>query len=127
MFHLKLKKSRSYTGYGVTVTATAPDVRIEDEAVAEALEASGYFDLCPDGTPDAAPPAPPSGTITAIDTMNITQLRAYAKKLGLDISEAAPSGSSVEEVREAVREAMAEGGDDPTGQFASGGGAEGEE
>ena len=106
MFHLKLKKSRSYTGYGVTATAAAPDIHIEDEAVAGALEASGYFALCSEGVPDTLPPAPPTGTITAIDAMNITQLRAYAKKNGLDISEAAPSGSPVEVVRQAVQDAM---------------------
>lgn len=107
MFHLKLIKGRSYRGRGITASITAPDVHIENQADADALVASGYFEIVPDGTPDTEPPAAPTGTITAIDAMNTAQLRAYAKKNGLDIDEAAPKGSSVDVVRVAVADALA--------------------
>ncbi len=45
MFHLRLVKAMSYTGYGLSVTKKNPDVFMEDKAQAEALTKSGYFQL----------------------------------------------------------------------------------
>lgn len=126
MYHLRLKKAKSYDGPNIRATHSAPDVFTEDEAAATAAVASGYFDLLPDETPLTNPPGAPTGTIEAIDAMNATQLRAYAKKHGLDIEEAAPKGAPIEAVREAVRDALAarDGEGDATGQFADQGGEE---
>jgi hypothetical protein len=41
---LQLKKGRSYSGFGVVVTAAKPIIEI-DEAVGKKLIASGYFKL----------------------------------------------------------------------------------
>lgn len=45
MYHLRLVKALSYTGYGFSVTKKKPDVHTEDSSVAEALAATGYFQL----------------------------------------------------------------------------------
>lgn len=44
MKHLKLKRGLSYMGHGVSVTKAAPFASVADDAQAEALLASGYFE-----------------------------------------------------------------------------------
>lgn len=45
MYHLRLSKALSYTGYGLSATKKKPDVFTEDEGVAEALADTGYFQI----------------------------------------------------------------------------------
>ena len=132
MYYLKLIKARSYSGYGLRATAEKPIVTTEDEATFKAVLASGYF---AEADPGEQPPQKPdnTGTIEAIDTMNTTKLRAYAKKLGLDLSW--PSGTAADAIRADIRAALAEDedseddGNDAADQFMSGGddGDEGDE
>lgn len=104
MFHLKLTKSRSYTGL-IHASAERPDVFVDDLATAHAAVASGYFEILPNGTDTTAPPESPTGTIVAIDAMNANQLRAYMKKNALEID--LPSGTKAEELRTAIAAALA--------------------
>lgn len=129
MYYLKLIKARSYMGYGLYATAERPIVTTEDEDAYKAALASGYF---AEAAPGENQPQRPdnTGTIEAIDTMNATKLRAYAKKLGLDLSW--PSGTSADTIRADIRAAIAEneGGEDDgdaANQFMSGGGDEDDE
>lgn len=132
MYYLRLIKARSYSGYGLRATAEKPIVTTKDEVAYKAALASGYF---AEVDPDEQPPQKPdnTGTIETIDTMNTTKLRAYAKKLGLDLSW--PSGTAADAIRADIRAALAEGegseddGNDAADQFMSGGddGDEGDE
>lgn len=45
MYHLRLVKALSYTGYGLSATKKKPDVFTEDGNIAEALVDTGYFQL----------------------------------------------------------------------------------
>ncbi len=45
MYHLRLVKALSYTGYGLSATKKKPDVFTEDGDIAEALADTGYFQL----------------------------------------------------------------------------------
>ena len=127
MYYLKLIKARSYRGYGLSATAKNPTVTTEDEDVFKAALSSGYF---AEAAPDDKPPRKPdsTGTIEAIDTMNSTRLRAYAKKLGLDLSW--PNGTDVDTIRADIRAALAGNGDgegdDTADQFMSDGDTEGD-
>ena len=44
MKHLRLKRGLSYSGRGVTATKAASNVTVEDDAQADALIATGYFE-----------------------------------------------------------------------------------
>ena len=44
MKHLKLKRGMSYSGRGVTATKAAPNVTVENDAQANELIATGYFE-----------------------------------------------------------------------------------
>ena len=121
MTHLKLTKGLSYMGYGITATRQAPDVFVEDEAVASSLLDTGYFSEG-DGT-TTAPKAPATGTIEAIDTMGVTKLRSYAKERGLDLTW--PPGTSADDLREDIRVALAAKDDeDDAAQFTDTGGGD---
>lgn len=126
MYYLKLIKARSYSGYGLHTTARNPIVTTEDEGIYNAALASGYFAVA---APDERPPKRPdnTGTIEAIDTMNSTKLRAYAKKKGIDKSW--PNGTDTETIRADIHAALAAPVDadeyedeDPGEQFMSGDG-----
>ncbi|MEG1564835.1 MAG: hypothetical protein RR365_14100 [Bacteroides sp.] len=116
-YHIKLIKALSYSG-AVEATAAHPDVFLEDEATAQAAVASGYFTFAENpGT--TAPPETPTGEITLIDTMNVTQLRAYIKKNAIEVD--LPSGTSANELREAIAAANAAAEDDAAAaQFMAG-------
>lgn len=125
MKHLKLKRGLSYMGYGVTVTKAKPTVSLEDDALAEKLLATGYFEednvakaaevdpgqlsLFDEDPNDEDPDegkAEQGGAIEAIDTMGVTKLREYAKKR--NISGNWPAGTQAEVIREDIRKALAE-------------------
>ena len=60
MKHLKLKRGMSYSGRGVTATKAAPNVTVENDAQANELIATGYFEevKAPNGG-EVAPHLPP--------------------------------------------------------------------
>jgi hypothetical protein len=107
MFHLRLCKGLSYSGV-VTATKQKPDVFVEDETIAKAAIATGFFTLV-EGSEIVPPPVTPTGTVTKRDTMTVTQLKAYAKENGIDLGDAARK----EDILAAI--AKAEAGDDETG------------
>ena len=129
MKHLRLKRGLSYSGRGVTATKAAPNVTVEDDAQADALIATGYFeedktakgvevdpnqtDLFEQGfgeshgdDEDHDAGDGEGGAVELIDTMGVTKLREYAKKHG--ISGNWPAGTGAEVIREDIRKALAE-------------------
>lgn len=129
MKHLKLKRGLSYMGYGVTVTKAKPTVSLEDDALAEKLLATGYFEednaakaaevdsdqlslfdgegfTGGSGETEDQGKAENGGAVEAIDTMGVTKLREYAKKR--NISGNWPAGTQAEVIREDIRKALAE-------------------
>jgi len=131
MKHLRLKRGLSYSGRGVTATKAAPNVTVEDDAQADALIATGYFEedktakgveVDPNQTDlfeqgfgeshgddedhDDGDGDGEGGAVELIDTMGVTKLREYAKKHG--ISGNWPAGTGAEVIREDIRKALAE-------------------
>ncbi|RKJ82854.1 hypothetical protein [Acutalibacter muris] len=122
MKHLKLKRGMSYSGRGVTATKAAPNVTVENDAQADELIATGYFeedkaakgvevdpnqmDLFEDGFGEGHEDASESGAVELIDTLGVTKLREYAKKHG--ISGDWPAGTAADVIREDIRKALAE-------------------
>ena len=124
MKHLKLKRGMSYSGRGVTATKAAPNVTVMDDAQADELIATGYFEedkaakgieVDPnqtslfeddsDGDEDNGA-AEQGGAVELIDTLGVTKLREYAKKHG--ISGDWPAGTAANVIREDIRKALAE-------------------
>lgn len=123
MKHLKLKRGMSYSGRGVTVTKAAPNVTVMDDAQADELIATGYFEedkaakgieIDPNQTnlfdedhgDEDHGTAEQGGAVELIDTLGVTKLREYAKKHG--ISGDWPAGTAADVIREDIRKALAE-------------------
>lgn len=87
MYKLKLKKALSYAGI-VTATKDKPYVTVEDEAVANAAVASGFFEIVEVNATEEPPAKFATGTITKFNVMTITQLREYAKTNNIDLGKA---------------------------------------
>ena len=115
MYYLRLIKARSYTGRGLHATARSPLVTTEDEGVFQSALRSGYF---VEAAPDERRPKRPegTGTVEAIDTMNTTRLRTYARGLGM--KQTWPNGTDAETIRADIRAFREESGnEDIVGQF----------
>ena len=121
MKHLKLKRGMSYSGRGVTATKAAPNVTVENDAQANELIATGYFEEVKAPNGGEVDPNQTNlfeddfgegegesegGAIELIDTLGVTKLREYAKKHG--ISGDWPAGTGAEVIREDIRKALAE-------------------
>ena len=121
MKHLKLKRGMSYSGRGVTATKAAPNVTVENDAQANELIATGYFEEVKAPNGGEVDPNQTNlfeddfgegegesegGAIELIDTMGVTKLREYAKKHG--ISGGWPAGTGADVIREDIRKALAE-------------------
>lgn len=121
MKHLKLKRGMSYSGRGVTATKAAPNVTVENDAQANELIATGYFEEVKAPNGGEVDPNQTNlfeddfgegegesegGAIELIDTLGVTKLREYAKKHG--ISGGWPAGTGADVVREDIRKALAE-------------------
>ncbi len=121
MKHLKLKRGMSYSGRGVTATKAAPNVTVENDAQANELIATGYFEEVKAPNGGEVDPNQTNlfeddfgegegesegGAIELIDTLGVTKLREYAKKHG--ISGNWPAGTGADVIREDIRKALAE-------------------
>lgn len=121
MKHLKLKRGMSYSGSGVTATKAAPNVTVENDAQANELIATGYFEEVKAPNGGEVDPNQTNlfeddfgegegesegGAIELIDTLGVTKLREYAKKHG--ISGGWPAGTGADVIREDIRKALAE-------------------
>ena len=121
MKHLKLKRGMSYSGRGVTATKAAPNVTVENDAQANELIATGYFEEVKAPNGGEVDPNQTNlfeddfgegegesegGAIELIDTLGVTKLREYAKKHG--ISGYWPAGPGADVIREDIRKALAE-------------------
>lgn len=83
MYTLKLIRGLSYCGI-VTASRERPCVLVEEEELANAVVATGYFELI-DVNPEAWPETE-EGTVERMDTMTVKQLREYAKNIGVDLA-----------------------------------------
>ena len=121
MKHLKLKRGMSYSGRGVTATKAAPNVTVENDAQANELIATGYFEEVKAPNGGEVDPNQTNlfeddfgegegesegGAIELIDTLGVTKLREYAKKHG--ISGGWPAGTGADVIREDIRTALDE-------------------
>ena len=121
MKHLKLKRGMSYSGRGVTATKAAPNVTVENDAQANELIATGYFEEVKAPNGGEVDPNQTNlfeddfgegegesegGAIELIDTLGVTKLREYAKKHG--ISGGWPAGTGADVIQEDIRKALAE-------------------
>lgn len=121
MKHLKLKRGMSYSGRGVTATKAAPNVTVENDAQANELIATGYFEEVKAPNGGEVDPNQTNlfeddfgegegesegGAVELIDTLGVAKLREYAKKHG--ISGGWPAGTGADVIREDIRKALAE-------------------
>lgn len=105
MCRLKLIKGRSYTGYGVKVSAESPCVDVVKKEVADALIASGYFSLI-----EEAADGGNSGGDKPIEKMTEKELDAYAAENGIDLAGVSGKAKKLAKIQEVL--AAAETGDD---------------
>ena len=82
-YHLKLVKALSYYG-PVKATKEHPDVFVEDEAIAQAAVASGYFRMVT-GEPEPMEPEPEREPYTReqLEDMTLEQLKEIAPEAGV--------------------------------------------
>lgn len=93
MYHLRLIKALSYKG-AVSATREHPDTYTDDEAIAQAAVASGYFELVDDG---AAPEEP-------AETPEEPAEGAYGTDVGTDTGSTPEEPESTEEPAEGASE-----------------------
>lgn len=90
MYHVRLCKSLSYDNGKIKATKAAPDVYVEDEAIANEAVASGFFELVSGETRNVHTEEPEAQEETvdwdAIAAMTKAQLVEYAAQKGIDIS-----------------------------------------
>lgn len=87
MAKLKLVKARSYSGL-VRVTAKQPFVDVDTDEEAQALVATGYFELCASTAPDVSEEDEAEGSSPDYDALSAktkAELTAYAAENGIDI------------------------------------------
>ena len=88
---LRLQKAISYRGHGITATRENPVVEVEDEATAQKLLGSGYFQTVSEPEEDHAP-EPGAGTepqwghlyTAELSTWEEDQLRALAQQMNVE-------------------------------------------
>lgn len=93
MFHLRLIKARSYTGHGLSATKKNPDIYTEDKATADALAASGYFqlvegngELSSEPSPESQQPVAGHLTRAQLEDMKTEQLKQLAQDMGINVA-----------------------------------------
>lgn len=99
MYHLRLKKGRSYCGGNITATRQNPDVFLKDEekATAEYLVKSGYFVLIKaadsDGKPTEDGSKPAEADVVnghfdkkSLEKWSAEKVRQLAEDMGINIA-----------------------------------------
>ena len=92
MYHLRLKKGRSYCGSNITATRQNPDVFLKDEekATAEYLVKSGYFVLIKaadsDGKPAEADVVNGHFDKKSLEKWSAEKVRQLAEDMGINIA-----------------------------------------
>ena len=99
MYHLRLKKGRSYCGGNITATRQNPDVFLKDEekATAEYLVKSGYFALIKaadsDGEPTEDGSKPAEADVVnghfdkkSLEKWSAEKVRQLAEDMGINIA-----------------------------------------
>ncbi len=104
MTKLKLIKGLSYTGHGVSVSASSPFVEVNDENRANALAGSGYFSIVAEA-PGAS--APNTADEKPLEKMTEKELESYAAENGIDISGLTRKADKLSAILQAEAEAGA--------------------
>lgn len=110
MYHLRLIKALSYDG-AVSATREHPDTYTEDEAIAQAAVASGYFELVDGGAAPEEPESSEAVTVPAysgktLDEMTVPEIETFATYRGVSLkgckTRAAKVAKLVEELGEEI-------------------------
>jgi hypothetical protein len=110
MHRLRLAKGRSYTGYGVTATALAPDVEAGSKKLSDALIATGRFVLAGETKADTGADDRPVGRMTE------KELDVYAAENGIDLAGLTKKADKLARVQEALANAGDGGSDGGDGE-----------
>lgn len=88
MYHLKLIKSLSYHGI-VKATKENPDVYTDDEEVADAAVATGFFELAESPTPQNVSEAEPGASEQkhgkTLEEMTVAEIETFATYYGVSL------------------------------------------
>ena len=98
MYKVKLIKGLSYTG-AVRATKKDPFVEVEEKETAEALVASGYFELV-EITEANNDGAEENGK--DLDSMTVPQIDAYAAEQGIDLTGCKNKAEKLAKIKEAT-------------------------
>ena len=96
MYKLKLTKGRSYTGKGVTASASRPFIEVDSREKADTLVATGRFILV-SATPyrESGPPD------IDVEKMTEKQLEAYAIENGIDLTGLSKKADKLAKIQQA--------------------------
>lgn len=108
MYHLKLIKSLSYHGI-VKATKENPDVYTDDEAVANAAVATGFFELVAtpaqeDAQPSLEPEAEPeeSEQGKTLEEMTVSEIETFATYHGVSLKGINTKAKKIARLRETL-------------------------
>lgn len=112
MYHIKLIKALSYTGFGISATKDKPDVYIEDDETAEKVLATGYFETVFAG--------PKTLEVTeeeadyryggkTLDEMNVSELETFATYKGVSLKGIKKKDAIISKLKEELSDDEIEG------------------
>lgn len=103
MYKVKLIKGLSYTG-AVHATKKDPYAEVEKKETADALVASGYFELV-ESTDETGTDANNDGAednTKGLDAMTVPELDAYADEKGIDLAGCKNKAEKIAKIKEAT-------------------------
>jgi hypothetical protein len=116
-YHLRLIKALSYAG-AVSATREHPDTYTDDEAIAQAAVASGYFELVDDGAAPAEPEAPeesgeavtePAYSGKTLDEMTVPEIETFATYRGVSLKGCKTRAAKVKKLVDELGEEITSG------------------
>lgn len=121
MYHLKLIKALSYTG-AISATREKPDAYTDDEAIAQAAVASGYFRLVSGetateddpanqftGDPEPGSEGGENGSGKTLEEMNASELETFATYKGVSLKGIKGKANIIAKLREELGEEATSG------------------
>lgn len=103
MYHIKLIKALSYTGFGISATKKNPDVYIEDEDIYKKALSTGYFeDFSGDSAPKNDEYKNSSTTYggKTLDEMNTSELETFAAYKNVSLKGIRKRETMIDKLRE---------------------------
>lgn len=112
MYHIKLVKALSYTGFGISATKKNPDVYIEDDDIAEKVLATGYFETVFTGSKTLEVTEEEAdyhyGGKTLAE-MNVSELETFAAYKGISLKGIKKKDAIINKLRSELSEEETEG------------------